>query len=142
MMKRDKAVILSLIVTVILTGLSGLRDSSAQGESCVTAKCHARMGKDKAVHNPVKEGMCTMCHQAVEQPGETAKHPGNLRFSLVQQGADLCYQCHEPKNKKKIVHAPVMAGDCTPAMTRTSLEQGHAERCHAEDLFSMSSTAS
>ncbi len=85
----------------------------AQSESCVTTRCHASMGKDKVVHNPIKEGMCTTCHQAVQEPGKNTKHPGNLTISLVQRGADLCSMCHEPKNKKKVVHAPIMGGDCT-----------------------------
>ena len=71
------------------------------------------MGKEKAVHNPVKEGMCTTCHQAVQDAGKGGKHPGNLTITLVQQGAALCSMCHEPKNKKKVVHAPDQGGDCT-----------------------------
>ena len=82
-------------------------------ESCVNTKCHVTMGNDKAVHNPVKEGMCTTCHQAAVDPLKKAKHPGNLVITLVQPVADLCAMCHEPKNKKKIVHAPIQGGDCT-----------------------------
>ncbi len=113
MMKQYKAVILSLILNILLFSILIPVDAVAQAESCVTGKCHAKMGKDKVVHNPVKEGMCTACHQAVEEKEKTAKHPGNLTITLMQQGADLCYNCHEAKNKKKVVHAPIMGGDCT-----------------------------
>lgn len=112
MMKRDKAVIFSLIFSIVLT-ISAARDARSQAESCVSGRCHADMGKGQFVHNPVKEGMCTTCHQAVADQTNKSKHPGNLTISLVQQGAELCYMCHEPKNKKKIVHAPIMGGDCT-----------------------------
>ena len=111
MMKRigsDIFLIVGLIL--IIAGLAGT--AAAQTDSCVTAKCHAGMGKDKTVHSPVKDGMCTTCHQIV-QNAKGGKHPGNLTITLVQQGEALCSMCHEPKNKKKVVHAPVQGGDCT-----------------------------
>jgi len=87
--------------------------AGAQAESCLTGNCHATLGKDAVVHSPVKDG-CTTCHQVtVEAAGKSTKHPGNLTITLSQNGADLCYMCHEPKNKKKTVHAPIMGGDCT-----------------------------
>lgn len=116
-MKRDKAniflPILMFLMFLLLMNVFPVQRVLAQSESCVTSKCHASMGKDKVVHNPVKDGMCTTCHQAVQEPGKNTKHPGNLTISLVQRGADLCSMCHEPKNKKKVVHAPIMGGDCT-----------------------------
>ncbi len=112
MIKRNKAIILSLTLNMLLSSLFFMQEAVAQTESCVTAKCHSGMAKDKVVHNPVKEGMCTTCHQAVQESGKTT-HPGNLKISLVQPGASLCYMCHEPKNKKKVVHAPIMGDDCT-----------------------------
>ncbi|MDA8100268.1 MAG: cytochrome c3 family protein [Nitrospiraceae bacterium] len=71
------------------------------------------MGKQKFLHNPVKEGMCTVCHQAVADPQKKAKHPGNLVITLALKGSELCGQCHEAKNTKKVVHAPAKDGDCT-----------------------------
>ncbi len=109
-MKRFK--IIFCLVFLVCGGLFFSKTAFAQTESCVTGQCHAAMGKDKIVHTPVKEGKCTTCHQAVLAQGKNAKHPGNLAISLVKQGAELCSMCHEQKNKKKIVHAPVMGGDC------------------------------
>lgn len=88
------------------------QDQTAEG-ACVTAKCHASLGKGKAVHSPVKEGMCTACHMAEPDPLKKAKHPGNLNITLMQQGAELCAMCHGPRGTKKVVHAPIMGGDCT-----------------------------
>lgn len=102
-----------LILAISLLAAFAVRQAAAQTESCVTDKCHASIGKEKVVHSPVKDNMCTTCHQAVQEPGKKTAHPGNLTITLAQQGADLCYMCHEPKNKKKIVHAPIMGGDCT-----------------------------
>lgn len=98
---------------LFFTALAVASTTYAQEQTCVSAKCHASMGKDKAVHSPVKDGSCTICHQAAADPQNKSKHPGNLAITLVQQGADLCYMCHEPKNKKKVVHAPIQGGDCT-----------------------------
>lgn len=108
-------------LSVLLFSLGGLLilmaqrvpQVTAQADSCVTAACHAAMGKDKTVHNPVKEGMCTTCHQTADDPTKKTKHPGNLVITLAQQGAELCGMCHEPKNTKKVVHAPIQGGDCT-----------------------------
>lgn len=132
----------------------------SQTDSCVSASCHSTIGKNKFVHNPVKDG-CTTCHQVVRESGnKKTKHPGNLTITLsekepalclqchpaveqklkagkvthppVQQsctpchnphGSDLkamlnapvpalCNLCHEPKNTKKVVHAPITGGDC------------------------------
>ena len=97
---------------LVATTLSA-QSTSSIAENCVTDRCHASIAKEKTVHNPVKERMCTMCHQASDDPQKKSKHPGNLLITLTQQGADLCYQCHDAKNKKKVVHAPVQGGDCT-----------------------------
>ncbi len=115
MIKRDKNGILIyflLPLFLFITVIAAQR-VFAQEKTCVTAGCHAAMGKDKVVHPPVKDG-CTTCHQVVQEPADKkTRHPGNLTITLAQQGADLCAMCHEPKNTKKVVHAPIMGGDCT-----------------------------
>lgn len=115
MMNREKVGIVlgSLFLILFFSASMASPVTFAQEQSCVSSKCHASLGKDKVVHSPVKDGSCTMCHQAAEDPLKKAKHPGNLIITLAQQGADLCYMCHEPKNKKKVVHAPIQGGDCT-----------------------------
>ena len=80
--------------------------------TCVSAQCHAAMGKDASVHKPMQQGICTDCHQAAEDPLRKSKHPDNLIVTLVQQGADLCARCHEPKSRKNVVHGPVKSGEC------------------------------
>ncbi len=89
------------------------RSALAGTDTCVTGKCHSSLGKAKAVHPPVQGGMCSACHAVSEAKGKAAKHPGGLAITLVKQGADLCALCHEAKNTKKVVHGPIMGGDCT-----------------------------
>jgi len=107
------------ICLLFLTLFSGIilatsgAESAAKTDSCVSRKCHSGMGKAKAVHNPVKAGMCTACHNAVADPKKKTKHPRNLTITLAQQGADLCYMCHDRNNKKKVVHGPIKGGNCT-----------------------------
>ena len=115
MLKREKPITLLTLGIAVFAIITFGRpcSSAAQSESCVTSQCHAAFGKDKVVHSPVKDGACTTCHQVVKEVGKKTKHPDNLTISLSQQGAALCYMCHEPKNKKKVVHAPIQGGDCT-----------------------------
>ncbi len=77
--------------------------AAAEQQSCVTAKCHANMGKDKYVHGPASVGQCTICHQP------TAKH----EFKPINNVAALCNQCHEKEFTSKVVHPPVKKGQCT-----------------------------
>lgn len=59
-------------------------------DSCVTASCHAGMGRAKHVHPPVAEGDCLICHSRTDQP-----HPGEASMVLVEAEPGLCLQCHE-----------------------------------------------
>ncbi len=118
MTSYNRKFFLLFFLIALLSALVLLHDRSSYAqtdkETCVTDKCHAKMGKGKAVHSPVKDGMCTACHTVTLGPQEKkTKHPGNLTITLMQEGAALCYMCHEPKNKKKVVHAPIAGGDCT-----------------------------
>ena len=110
---------------------------------CVTSRGHASMGKAAAVHPPVAGGMCESCHVATVNPQAKKKHPGNMEITLVQQGADLCAMCHEPKGTKKVVHAPIMGGDCTSCHDpHQSPNKGMLKaavpdlcfQCHPEDM--------
>ncbi len=72
-------------------------------QSCVTAKCHAQIGKEQFVHQPVSEGQCDACHT------QTGKH----KFAPITEAGQLCEQCHEKKTGQKVVHPPVQKGQCT-----------------------------
>jgi predicted CXXCH cytochrome family protein len=66
--------------------------------------CHSPFGKQPHVHPPVKDGMCTTCHNP---------HSSNQDKLLVQPLKDLCLMCHPDKVDHKVVHGPTSAGDCT-----------------------------
>lgn len=147
MMSSDRNIrTLSLLTILLLFMISvAALHAGAQTESCVSASCHVAMGKDTFVHSPVKDGACSTCHQAVQEPeGKQTKHPGNLTITLSQQGADLCYMCHEAKNKKKTVHAPIQGGDCISchnphqsghkAMLRDKMPE-LCFRCHPDSML-------
>ena len=77
--------------------------------SCITADCHATMGTEQFVHDPVAGNECDACHAATgrNHPGETGA------FELTEQGTALCLQCHDrPGEGKKYPHPPVEE-DCT-----------------------------
>lgn len=69
-----------------------------------TAACHDAFGTKSDVHPPVKEGMCTTCHDP---------HAANEPKLLTQPVKDLCTSCHEDQTKFPNMHGPVSAGDCT-----------------------------
>jgi predicted CXXCH cytochrome family protein len=73
----------------------------AMGEALCTA-CH-EMEHRTIVHEPVKKGDCTGCHDP---------HGSEQRMMLVADPArDLCLSCHVlPKGK--FVHGPVASGAC------------------------------
>ncbi len=91
-----------LVVFLFANGTASAQ-TPAKAASCVTASCHASMGKDKFVHGPVAVNDCLVCHR------ETDKH----KFLPIKDVGALCYNCHDPVNTKKAVHKPVKDGNCT-----------------------------
>ena len=99
-----------IFVFVMITVMFVLVSNSCfASDSCVTADCHANMGKAGFVHEPVANRECDACH---EETGKT--HPGEKgAFELIEQGSALCLQCHDdPGEGKKHIHPPVQE-DCT-----------------------------
>ena len=101
---RRLPVIPVLLLACILLGAGGPAAAAAPPKpTCVTAKCHATMGKEKYVHGPAAVGDCTFCHQ------QTGKH----EFKPIKDVGSLCYQCHNREDNGKHVHPPVKDGECT-----------------------------
>jgi len=67
-------------------------------------QCHAEFGTMKSLHPPVKDGMCTTCHD----PHDSAQPK-----LLARPVKDLCLSCHSAKTNHKYVHLPTAQGDCT-----------------------------
>jgi predicted CXXCH cytochrome family protein len=108
-MEKKRHLVFFLIALAALQ-FSMIRDLRAQQteaagakESCITAKCHATMGKASFVHGPVAVGDCTGCH----------KKTGAHKFEPIAEVGKLCQECHENLTSMKVVHAPVKQGKCT-----------------------------
>lgn len=101
--------IILLFVACVLPVLVLVSTNCFASDSCVTADCHAGMGKAEFVHEPVDGAECDMCHAETGKP-----HPGEGgAFELTEQGPALCFQCHDdPGEGKKLIHPPVEE-DCT-----------------------------
>ena len=81
---------------------------SGSAETCLTAECHADLGRAKYVHAPVAEGDCLVCHGTTDQP-----HPGADSIVLLEEEPGLCFQCHEnPAEGMAYPHSAVAEG-CT-----------------------------
>lgn len=93
------------VAIVLLLGTA----TSLYAETCTTATCHSAIGAFKNLHQPVKDGDCSSCHQ---QTGKEHPLKGLKSNGFTAKGAELCKQCHDAFGKKKLVHAPVKEGDC------------------------------
>ena len=112
MVRRAGPFLIILCATIAIT-LAGTVDtalSQADSESCITSRCHAKLGQEKYVHGPVAAGSCLVCH------GDTPKHkdnPQKNKFAKMGRISDVCYQCHDQFPPRKMMHTPVADGDCT-----------------------------
>ncbi len=97
---------LALMVLSLLTlypAANGLFAAAKKGDSCVTAKCHNKMGKARYIHDPVAAGRCKFCHE----------HTGKHAFKPIKNIGSICYQCHDEPYAGKSLHSPVKKGRCS-----------------------------
>jgi len=71
--------------------------------------CHNDILKHTFMHAPVSDD-CMTCHQSTGNTHPRVKLQG---FTLTEKSPDLCYICHETKNEKSVIHAPVESGECS-----------------------------
>ena len=83
--------------------------SPALAGNCFTANCHKAIETLKNLHPPVKDEDCLACHVRKIQ-----SHPifNGKSHELNAKVPALCNECHDPKDKKNVVHPPVKEGDC------------------------------
>ena len=81
----------------------GIIDST---KSCL--ECHEQTMAGETKHSPAEKD-CMRCHVL-----EASEHPidGQVSMALSNSGADLCYECHLPKNEETNVHTPTAEGKC------------------------------
>ena len=75
----------------------------AQPVPALCETCHDALGKQSHVHPPVKEGMCTTCHNP---------HASDQPKLLVQPVKELCQTCHPAPAEAQHLHGPFSAGEC------------------------------
>lgn len=102
------------LLAAILLGIAAVllivKDDSAIAAASENCGCHPHKAEKRFVHVPVSNYECSQCHKPSGQ-----NHPKYKKeaFILTDKGkAGLCNECHERKNLKKYVHAPVVSGDC------------------------------
>jgi predicted CXXCH cytochrome family protein len=75
-----------------------------KGKAGLCSECHERKDTKKHVHPPVAAGDCLDCHDP---------HQSDNKFQLKEDGATLCYMCHEKsKLARSFPHKPVADGNC------------------------------
>ena len=77
---------LSLVISIFILSFylsekHGIVNAQTK-DSCVTDKCHSKMGKEKFVHGPAAVGDCMACHA-----GDAGKHrssPASNKFAPIK----------------------------------------------------------
>ncbi|WP_456421347.1 cytochrome c3 family protein [Lutibacter sp.] len=98
-----------LFVCLLLTQVNVYSQIKEGEKTCV--ECHKNTVKKDILHGPTATD-CTVCHVP---NGE--KHPleNVTGFKYLEEGANLCYSCHEEAQaefKKRYIHKPVKKGKC------------------------------
>ena len=75
----------------------------AEKGAALCKMCHPAFGGKKHLHDPVKSGECTSCHNP---------HESDEPKLLVQPKEKLCSECHSDKTNLKYMHGPAAVGDC------------------------------
>ena len=99
---RMPNVVIAVLLFLLVNGCAGTGVAAAEKGSCVTAKCHANMGREKYVHGPVALRECTFCHQPTD----------SHEFKAISDVGKLCNDCHDKKFTGKVIHPPVQEGKC------------------------------
>ncbi len=73
-------------------------------KKCSSAGCHDQYARRAVVHGPVGMDSCDACHE----PAAGKEH----RFGLTEEGASLCFDCHD-EFSGKVEHQPTAEGQCT-----------------------------
>jgi len=126
---------IKIIISALLWALFTCSPVSAENKviplesavTCITASCHAEMGKRKYVHaTGIDSKYCTRCHTLIKF--------GEHRFEKIPQDTgSLCMQCHSKEStvSKSIKGSPskVMFND--PEMKlHTPFAEGKCTECH------------
>jgi len=79
-----------------------LRKPPPVSNTCFTCHSNDLTGR-KVIHPAVASGECTNCHNP---------HSSANKYMLAAKGNQLCYMCHESKEKGKVVHPAIEKYGC------------------------------
>lgn len=99
-----------LAILFFLTQANTFGQVKVNTEEKTCVECHEETVEKDVVHGATNE--CVSCH---ESNGKEHPLEGVVGFKLYDEGANLCYTCHEDapvQFKKKYVHKPVKKGEC------------------------------
>ncbi len=107
---KNLKIICRLVVCCGLILICVLSFSHTATADCITGACHQQLKSFARLHEPVGEGDCQACHEAV-----VSEHPleKGQSFKLFAEGRDLCLSCHDafdPAAGK--LHPAVAEGEC------------------------------
>ncbi|HED10899.1 MAG TPA: hypothetical protein ENJ10_09445 [Caldithrix abyssi] len=97
-----------IVVTLLSIAFVSLLQAQ-DPEGCLASDCHGAYSLKEFVH-PAMEDECASCHESIAD-----NHPageGN-EFELTAEQPEMCYDCHDENNTKKVLHSPVEDGECT-----------------------------
>lgn len=103
MIIRSAAFVLAIAVA-LPAGPSHAQPAPNYQGKCSDAGCHDQYGKRTVVHDPAGDDSCDACHE----PSDDGEH----KFTFVEQGAALCFECHD-EFEGKVMHSPAEEGECT-----------------------------
>jgi predicted CXXCH cytochrome family protein len=116
---RNKIGSIFTILMLVFISASGQIDTSKNG--CANIACHGNLIQNEVVHDALKRG-CDKCHTSNGQ-----QHPQkNVKtFTLAKDIPGLCYKCHDENNTGRVVHSPVMKGNCLECHTPHSSPESY-----------------
>lgn len=102
---------IGLLLTVLVAFFFNASAQIDTTQGCLT--CHASLVRQEVVHDALKRG-CDKCHTPNGQ-----QHPqkGVSGFTMAKEMPALCYKCHDENNTGRVVHSPVMKGNCLACHT-------------------------
>lgn len=109
--KLPKNLNIALLLCLFFVQATIFAQNVSGEKSCVD--CHKRTVKKDILHGPVASD-CTVCHVPNGKQHPIEDEEG---FTLLEEGAKLCFSCHEEEQKtisnNKYVHKPVARGECS-----------------------------
>jgi len=81
-----------VLAMLLALGIGAAHAQSPADMACI--KCHKDTGRDKVVHDAMKEG-CVKCHAALDASTTPHRTTNKIKAGLPAKGDAYCYSCHD-----------------------------------------------